>query len=315
VAQTLFILGGTGFIGREAVGEAVARGFEVRALARGDAARSRLEQSGARPVGGDAEDPSTWARALEGADAVIDLLQPKLPRRLTAGAIDAISARRQAFTAGLIGAIEALPGGERPLLFSVSGPEDLQPDPAGRIDHASSLRSEPLGFSRIGGPVRRLVERSGIDATHVYLGAMVYGPGKVFAEVIVEGIRKRRARVIGDGSNRLPLVYVTDAARVLVHLAGLPRGQIAGRAFLASDGSATTQRELLNHTAELLGRRHPGSVPAWLAGLVAGRAGVEVITLDVHDDNSALRATGFEFRFPSHREGVPAALERLGALS
>lgn len=314
MAQTLFILGGTGFIGREAVTEAVGRGFEVRALARSDATRAGLEQSGARPVVGEAEDPGGWGHALEGTDAVIDLLQPKLPPRLTARAIDAISVRRRTFTAGLIERIEALPEGKRPLLFCVSGAEDLEPDPVGRIDHASPLRSEPLGFSRIGGPLRRLVERSGIDATFVYLGAMVYGPGKVFADVIVQGLRKRRARVIGDGSNRLPLVYVTDAARALVHLAGQPREQIAGRAFLASDGSATTQRELLDHTAELLGRKRPGSVPAWVAGLVAGRAGVETITVDARDDNSALRATGFDFRFPSHREGVPEALRRLGAL-
>ena len=45
------------------------------------------------------------------------------------------------------------------------------------------------------------------------------------------------------------------------------------------------------------------------------RVGVESITLDARDDPSALRDTGFEFRFPSHREGVPASLEQLGALS
>ena len=185
--------------------------------------------------------------------------------------------------------------------------------PRGRVDHTSSLRTEPVAFSRIGVPVRRLIERSGADATFVYFGAIVYGPGKAFAEVIVEGLRKRRARVVGDGSNRLPLVHVEDAASALVHLAGLPRGEIAGRAFVATDGSDTTQRDLLADTAKLMGRKAPGSVPKLIAGLVAGRSGVESITLDAVDDPSALRATGFQFRYPSHREGVPPTLAQLGA--
>ncbi|HEY8865284.1 MAG TPA: hypothetical protein VIM22_00010 [Solirubrobacteraceae bacterium] len=60
-------------------------------------------------------------------------------------------------------------------------------------------------------------------------------------------------------------------------------------------------------------RKAPGSVPKLVAGLVAGRSGVESITLDAVDDPSALRATGFQFRFPSHREGVPHTLAQLGA--
>jgi 2-alkyl-3-oxoalkanoate reductase len=313
MTRTLFLLGGTGFIGREVVTEAVQRGYEVRALGRSETARSRLAEMGARPVSGDAENPGAWRDAMRGADALIDLLQPKLPKRITPAAVGAISQQRQSFTAGLLDAVEALPAAERPLLVFVSGADDLQPDPDGRIDHRSPLRSESVGFSRIGVPVRRLIEGSGLEATYVYLGNLVYGPGKVFAEVIVDRLRKRRARVIGDGSNRLPIVHVTDAARALMHLVGLPREQVVGKVFLATDGSQTTQRDLLNLTAELMGTKAPGSVPAWLAGLVAGRAGVETIALDARDDPSALLATGFEFRYPTPGQGVPATLERLGA--
>lgn len=312
MARRIFILGGTGFIGQEVVAQAVAAGFDVGALARSESSSARLTAIGAQPVKGEAGDPRAWAEQLRGADVLIDLLQPALPKRLTPRALDAISHQRRDFTAGLLDAIGSLPEGERPLLFSVSGVEDLKPDSQGRVDHDSGLRSEPVAFSRIGVPVRRLIERSGVDTTFVYFGAMVYGPGKAFAEVIVDGLRKRRARVVGSGSNRLPLVHVEDAAGALVHLAGLPRAEVAGRAYVATDGSDTTQRELLADTAKLMGRRPPGSVPKLVAGLVAGRSAVESITLDVVADPSALRATGFAFRYPSHREGVPPTLDRLG---
>ena len=44
---TLFLLGGTGFIGREVVTEAVQRGYGVWALGRSETARSRLAEMGA----------------------------------------------------------------------------------------------------------------------------------------------------------------------------------------------------------------------------------------------------------------------------
>jgi nucleoside-diphosphate-sugar epimerase len=121
--------------------------------------------------------------------------------------------------------------------------------------------------------------------------------------------------VIGKGSNRLPIVHVTDAARALVHLAGLPREQLAGHTFLAADGADATLRELLAETATLMGRKPPGSAPVWLVSLIAGRCSAEAMTFDAHVDNSALLATGFEYRYPSIKEGVPQTLADLGELA
>jgi nucleoside-diphosphate-sugar epimerase len=312
MTRTLFLLGGTGFIGQEVIKEGVAAGHTVRALGRSDTSRAKLAGLGAQPVAGDASDPASWGEELRGADVVIDLLQPALPKRLTHGNVAKMSAQRQAFTAGVLKALEGLPDGERPILFCISGADDLQPGADGRIDHKSPLREEYVGFSAIGIPVRRLAERSPVDATFVYFGNLVYGPGKAFAELIVDGLKKRKARVLGKGDNHLPLVHSSDAARAVVHLAGLERAQLAGKTFLATDGSGTTQRELFDTTAELMGRKPPGSVPAVIAGLVAGAAGVQTLTLDARDDPAALVATGFTFTYPSIREGVPAVLSALG---
>ena len=315
MTRTIFVLGGTGFIGREVLKQGLAGGLDVKALGRSDAALEQLRELGATPIAGNADDPGSWSPELRGADVLIDLLQPPLPKRLSPANIDNISRQRQAYTSALLEAIGSIAEAERPVLFNISGAEDLAPDATGAIDHASPLRQEPYAFSRIGVPVRRLIEASGVDAAYIYLGGIVYGPGKVFADVIVEGLRRRRAKVIGNGSNHLPVVHVIDAAGALVHLSGLSRDQLAGRTFLATDGSTTTQREWMNLTAELMGRKAPGSVPAWLAALVAGGAGAQSLTLDVQDDPSALLATGFSFRFPSPREGIPDTLRELGVLA
>ncbi len=87
MSRTLFVLGGTGFIGREVVQEAVAAGYAVRALARSDDSATALAAAGAEPVRGDAAKPADWAMRLRGTDVLIDLVQPPLPKRLGASAV------------------------------------------------------------------------------------------------------------------------------------------------------------------------------------------------------------------------------------
>jgi Nucleoside-diphosphate-sugar epimerases len=310
--RTFFILGGSGFIGHAAVVAAINAGWQVKTIVRSAEKADMLRRIGAQPILGDVTQPQEWIREAQGASVLIDLVQPKLPKRLTRGAILAVSAERQAITGKVIDALRSLPAEERPILFSISGADDLQPDAKRRISHMSPLRARLYGFSNIGVPVRRLIEESGLDATYVYLGNIVYGPGKIFADLYVNGLAKGSANVIGSGTNRLPLVHVTDAARALVHLAGLPRTALVQKTFIAMDGTATTQRQLLDDTAALMGIKRARTVPGWLAALIAGQIAMETVTLDVQADPSALLATGFQFTYPSHRAGLPATLTDMG---
>ncbi len=309
--KTLFVLGGTGFIGHEVVIQAVQAGWHVKALVRSEEGANKLRQVGAQPVVGDISQPETWIAEVRGSSVMIDLTQPKLPKRLSRSVMKSLSTARQAMTRATLEALQRLPAEERPIFFSVSGADDLQPDAQGTISEHSPLRSHPRGFAHIGIPVHHLVEASGIEATYVYFGNLVYGPGKVFADLYVTGLKHGSARILGKGTNRLPLVHVTDAACALIHLAGLPRTELVGRTFILMDGADTTQRELLDDTAAFMGVKRPGAVPAWLAALVAGAIAVETITLDAHADPSALLATGFRFHYPSHRQGIPATLAAL----
>ena len=118
-----------------------------------------------------------------------------------------------------------------------------------------------------------------MEATYVYFGHLVHGPGNMFADQYITGLKKGPARILGKGANRLPLVHVTDAARALVHLAGLPRTVLVGRTLIVMDGTDTIQRELLDDTVAFMGVKRPGAVPIWLDVLVAGSIAVETITL------------------------------------
>lgn len=311
MTRTLFIIGATGFIGHETVSAAIENGWRVIALARSEEGAERLRGAGAQPVIGDVAQPGTWIGEARGTTALIDLVQPVLPTRRTTSAMEAVSRERQAGTAGILAALRDMPAEERPLLFSVSGIDDLQADGRGVIDHRSPVRLPLRGFGRIGVPVRQLIEESGVGAVYLYLG-LVYGPGKAFAAHYVEGLRTGKARVVGRGDNYLPLTHVEDAARAFVHLAGQPRDALAGRTFVITDGSDTTQSELLDYTARLMGVKRAPHAPKPLVSLVAGQVTVEMIARNAHADPSALLETGFTFRYPSYQQGVHASLVALG---
>src|SRR5262249_31710317 len=91
----------------------------------------------------------------------------------------------------------------------------------------------------------------------------VYGPGGILASM-VDQLRKREYRVMGDGSNFWSLVHVDDLA-VLYALA-LERGQPGGHWF-AADDRPIRRREMVALLARALKLPRPGWIPAWLLGL------------------------------------------------
>jgi len=310
--RTLFIFGGTGFIGHETIIQALQAEWQAKALARSEEGAEKMRQMGAHPVMGDLYQPQAWIAEAQGATALIDLTQAKLPRRITRSAMKSLSAQRQAMTRILLDAFKSLSAQERPIFFSISSADDLEPDAHGVLSQDSRPTTSPHGFGYIGVPVRKLVEASDLDTTYIYLGSLVYGPGKLFADIFVTGLKKGSAHIVGKGTNRPSLVHVTDAARAIVHLAGLPRNALVDHQFIVLDGAGTSQRELLNDTAMYMGVKKPPTIPAWLAALIVGPIAVETILLDARVDNSSLLETGFHFLYPSHREGVPATLVALG---
>ena len=309
---SLFVLGGSGFVGAETVREAVAQRWRVTALARTGEAAAQLRSLGATPVRGDARAPDGWIAAACGADAIVDLVQPELPRRIRQRDVEAVSRARQGMTRALLAALGALPAPDRPLLVSVSGTDDLAPDALGAIGGSSPLRDPPVGFGHIGAPIRRMIEGAGVAATFLYLGT-VYGPGKSFAATVFPRLARGRLVLPHPARNRLPLVHVRDAARAIVHLAGLGRARLAGRSWLVVDeeGGAPLGG-VFDEAAALLGVARPARAPAWLVSALAGRILVETLLRDVRARPDDLLGTGFHFVYPTVREGLPPTLRSLG---
>src|SRR4051812_44717868 len=289
----VFVLGASGFVGSATVAAALEAGLSVGAWARTETQAERLRKLGVQ-VSPPPEIPTT--------KVVIDLVQPKLPPRLTSAALTRAARYRVEVTRSIL---PALPKGA--LLFSVSGTDDFEGE---IISHQSPYTARPAGFARIGLAVRRELLASGVTFASLHLGT-VYGPGKAFASTLFPRLAKGRLPIVGDGANRLPLIHVEDAGRAMVHLAGLEASRLRAHPWIITDGTATTQRDLLELGARLLGAPAPRSVPRWLASLVAGSIAASALARDVPTDPSALLSTGFMLRYPSIATGLPASLARL----
>jgi len=258
-SRTIVVLGGSGFIGKAAIAAAVASGHRVLAVARSTASAEAVASLGAEALRGDTTAPERWIERCDGADAVIDLTQPAIPARLTARAIGRMAAQRVAATTAMMEALGTLPPDRRPLWVSVNGTDALVPDASGRLSGASDLRRAPRGFARIGLPVRAAVAASAVEAAYVHFGQMVYGPGKAFAGVLVEGIRAGRAVIVGSGGNHLPLTHIDDAGASLSHIVGLPAAMSRGGRSWRHPPPPPPSRSSTPPPPPLSGVRSPGT--------------------------------------------------------
>ena len=308
--KELFVLGGGGFVGRETLRAAVSQGWKVKALARSPAAGAAIAALGAAPILGDAAQPDSWVEQARGARALIDLIQPRLPRRIGTRQLDEIASYRARTAEAVASALRRLPDSVRPVYFGVSGTADLALDRSGKISDRSGLAERPKGFAKIGIPVRRIIEGSGIPAAYVYLG-FVYGPGKVFADTMLPRLSKGRLPIIGKGQNRFALVHVADAAAALLHLIQAAAAEVAGRTWVVADGTNRTLADFFSTTAAILGAPRPRRIPRWLGAALLGTGAVDELCKDVPVDPSALLSTGFRFQYPRLEEGVSATLQAL----
>ena len=309
--QTMFVLGAAGYIGKTAVQQAVAAGWEVKALVRTTTAAAVITGLGGQAVIGDALQIKSWINEARGCRIMLDLIQPKLPKHLSRRSMRAVAAYRLNATRTVLDGLKQLAENDRPLFLNISGVDDLAVDGNGYISHRSALVKQLKGFAQIGVPVRQLVESIGLNAIHVYLGT-VYGPGKAFAETVIPGLLRRKMPVIGNGENNMALIYVEDAARAIVHLCTQADNIPPGSTWVVTDGTATTQAELMDGIASMLEVKPPRRIPYWLAALLAGVVTSEVLTRECKTDISALQGLGFKLNYPVWQAGVPQMLKSLG---
>jgi len=225
----VFLCGGTGFVGVHLRRVLLERGHEVRLLVH---RRGALPKAGEEMVEGDVTIPATFAGALRGCEAVINLVGiiREAPVRLVTFERLHVEATRNLIDAALAANVK------RFIQMSALG---TQPDAVSRY-HRSKSRAEEY------------LRASGLDWT-IFRPSIIFGPEDAFVTKLAGLIRRFPVvPVIGDGSYRLQPVSVTDVAHTFAMALEMP--ETVGRIYEVCGPDRFTLNELIDVIGRALGR-------------------------------------------------------------
>jgi len=307
----VFVIGGTGVVGRRLVPLLVATGHDVVASTTAPAKLPLIEQMKAHAVQLDVLDAAATRRAIQDAkpDAIVHQATALSHLSNNFRNMDRIFAKtnqlRTAGTRNLLAAAEEF-GVQRIIAQSYCGwpypregswvktendPLDTHPLPAATKTIAAIVEQERL-ISEHGGVVLR------------YGG--LYGPGTSLAPggPQYQAVRKRLLPVVGDGAGVISFIHVDDAATAA--LAALTNG--AGIYNIVDDEPAAA-RDWIPYLASAIGAKPPRHVPAWLARVAAGQIPAEMMTHGRGGSNAKAKAElSWRPQYATWREGFKKGL-------
>jgi nucleoside-diphosphate-sugar epimerase len=308
----VFVAGATGAIGKQLVPRLVAAGHEVHGMTRRESKQAMLRELGAVPVVADALDPDQVADAVGRARPEVivhqltalagaDLRHPErgvaMTNRVRIEGTDHLLSAGQAvgvrrFVAQSIG---------MGFYERTGGPVKSEEDP---------LDPAPPGELREGAAGIRHLEQAVLGARWtegiVLRYGAFYGPGTSMAPggELSELVRRRRFPLVGDGGGVWSFIHVADAAEATV--AAVEHGSRG--VYNVVDDDPAPVAEWLPALARTLGAKKPVRVPRFVVRLLAGEAGVVMMT-DARGASNAKAKRELAWR-PAHsswRQGFAAA--------
>ena len=317
VPLKIFIAGGTGFIGRHLIKAFRTHGHEVYGLARDRVRGKILDELGCAPIVGNLLTNGPWERAIERFDVAIGCTtpgkrgQPPVMRRVpellkshTDACSNLIRATHDAKMKGVILTFGVLSYGEH-------GEE--------WVDEETPFA--PVGFGRFIGPARQalahLAESQRLRATFLVPG-WVYGNGGWFKEQTLPALNQGEARIIGSGENYMSFVHAEDLAEAYVlaaeQMGYAPTAEDRPVTQLLSlvDDEPVRQKDWHGVLAQAVGKPLPSTLSSEESAKQAGELWTESVTCSVRVKNeNAKTALGWTLKYPTIKEGVPAAIEAI----
>jgi len=309
MARTVFLAGGSGFIGTETCGALAAAGDTVLALCRSQVSGLVLRAIGAEPVAGDLREPGTWCKEAARADYVVHLAQPEIVGgRISCERAKRYRREREAMDTNLFRSLD--PGRVKRVIY-VSGTSYYGNLGTALKDETAEPR--PHGIGRY---IAEIVEclGTGISAGIPLVSAFpgyVYGPGSWFEEYVFRPLVKGKRLVTCTGPSPFcSPVHVEDCGRAIAYL--LDHGSVGERYFIVDD-KPVRWFTLQALAADALGVAPRFlRLPKWGVSFILGRIMTEsLLETNCVLSNVKLKRFGFTWRYPTIDTGIPAVVEHL----
>ena len=274
---THFVTGGTGLVGRQLIADLVSDGLHVQALGRSGEALRQLDALGAEPVYGDLATRGVWQDDAADAQVLWHLALPRVRTPLRGPRVrkDAQLAWRGAHNLVAHGDPDrTVVAASHVLAWGDHGADPVtahtDPDPVAMGHWALAAEQGP----------------EGLGLRSVRLG-WTYGPDGLFTDLAL-AVRRRQFRIVGDGSNRLPLLSAPDAVRALRAAEFATPG-----VYAACEPDPPTQEALIHHICAALGAPRPDRVPPRLAALSLGGPMAAALRASINIQDTGLAGVGW----------------------
>jgi NADH dehydrogenase len=230
---SVFLTGGTGFVGRHVARRLAERGHQLRALVRNPESADALQELGAELVRGDVTQEAGLGDAMAGCDVVVHLVGI-IRERPPAMTFEGIHTR------GTLRVVQAAGRSGVP-----------------KFVHMSALGASPQGtaYQRTKYEAEELVRRSGLPYV-IFRPSIIVGAGGEFVDILLRLLRLLPVTpVIGDGSYRLQPVDAEDVAAAFAQAA--ERDELTGECFEIGGPHKLTYNRILEIVGEEHGLRRP----------------------------------------------------------
>ncbi|HEY3980420.1 MAG TPA: NAD(P)-dependent oxidoreductase [Streptosporangiaceae bacterium] len=304
----VFVAGATGAIGVPLVSQLIDAGHQVTGTYRSPEKAGRLRGAGATAVALDLLDPAgVRAAVLDAApDAIIHqataLAAGGFTRKLDRGFAMTNRLRTEGTDALIAAARDA---GVRRLVA-----QSFAPYRYARVGSMVKTEDDPLDPSPAAGTEQTNAAMAYLDQAVTDFGGIALRYGGFYGadnDGLVPAVRKRQFPVVASGAGLMSFIHVVDAAAATV----LALGHDGPAVYNIVDDDPAPLRDWLPALAAALGAKPPRHAPAWLARLLAGEGGVIMATESRGAANAnARRELGWTLRYPSWRQGFPAAYPR-----
>ena len=320
---TVFVTGGSGFVGRNLIRHLKARGDSVRALARSDAAAQAVKTSGAEAVRGDLEDFRALREGLSGCEVVYH----------AAAEVSEWGPRERFHQVNVVGTQNLLTAaraaGVKKFVHVSTEAVLVDGNPLKNVNEGRPLPAKPLPRYP---ESKGLAEKCVIEANSPQMETVVVRPRLIWGAgdttllpQLIKGVKEGRFMWVDGGTFLTSTTHVDNVCEGLMRAADQGRG---GQVYFVTDGAPVEFRNFLTALFATQGvdpgnKQIPhfialmfGAICEWLwdtfglkgqppATRMAVRLGGEEVTVD---DSKARRELGYQGKIT--REAGLAAMRK-----
>jgi nucleoside-diphosphate-sugar epimerase len=282
----LAVIGASGVLARNVIPRLIEQGHAVRGLVHRPESAAVVKAMGAAPVAGDIFDQGSLVRAIDGAEAVINLAT-SVPRPGTPNPDFSRNARMRREGAAILVAACREAGVKHLIQQSIAMGMHSTGDAF--TDESAPLPMIPANEAVIA--MEDAVRGSGLDWC-ILRGGGFYGPGTGYDAEWRALARGGRLAYPGDGGNWVSLIHVADMGTAVVAALDRPAW---GEVLAVVDDEPVTRRALFEHVAAL------ESAPAPMGSADPRPPSFRVFNARIK------RTLGWAPMFTSYRFGLAAA--------